>query len=130
MPPIGSDRTADQSTTAATHAQEQIDADAQLAQSLAAADIHNDTQWSVKDIVWRGRDAKIIMQNENGPCSLIALTNVLLLQNRVQITPPDRPAVSYAYVSDMLADYLLKIHADPTQLSLSLIHISEPTRPY
>lgn len=117
MPPIGSDRTADQSTTAATHAQEQIDADAQLAQSLAAADIHNDTQWSVKDIVWRGRDAKIIMQNENGPCSLIALTNVLLLQNRVQITPPDRPAVSYAYVSDMLADYLLKIHADPTQLS-------------
>lgn len=117
MPPIVSDRTAGQSTTAATHAQEQIDADARLAQSLAAADIHNDTQWSVKDIVWRGRDAKIIMQNENGPCSLIALTNVLLLQNRVQITPPDRPAVSYAYVSDMLADYLLEINADPTQLS-------------
>lgn len=107
-------------TPADASAQQQIDTDAQLAQSLAAADIADDTQWSLKDILWRGRETKIIMQNENGPCSLIALTNLLLLQNKIRITPADRPAVSYAYVSDMLADYLLEQNASPTELSRAL----------
>ena len=105
-----------------TDAQGQIDADAKLAQSLAATNISDETQWSVKDILWRGRNTKIIMQNANGPCALIALTNVLLLQNQIKITPPDRPAVSYAYVSDMLADYFLG-HSTGRADAVELSHV-------
>ncbi|KAL4402642.1 K48-linked deubiquitinase [Malassezia pachydermatis] len=109
----------------ATKAQEQaqIDADAQLAQSLASANVHDDTQWALKDIVWRGTETKIIMQNENGPCSLIALCNLLLLEKQLHITPPDRPAVSYAYLSDLLTDYIMECSngaLDPSALSLVL----------
>ena len=38
---------------------------------------------------------------------MIALCNVLLLRGDLTITPADRPAVSYSYLSSLLADYLL-----------------------
>ncbi|KAN0063452.1 hypothetical protein ACQY0O_003898 [Thecaphora frezii] len=79
-----------------------------------------EAQWSLKDIYWRGSAAKIITQNQNGPCSLIALCNVLLLRGDIAITPPDRPIVTYSYLSELIADYLLAksaahnaCHSDP-----------------
>ncbi|CBQ71529.1 conserved hypothetical protein [Sporisorium reilianum SRZ2] len=66
-----------------------------------------EAQWSLKDIFWQGRECKIITQNQNGPCSLIALCNILLLRGEIQITPPDRPVVSYSYLSQLLAEHLL-----------------------
>ncbi|KAI3486229.1 hypothetical protein L1887_50257 [Cichorium endivia] len=45
-----------------------------------------EAQWSLKDIYWRGRECKIITQNQNGPCSLIALCNILLLRGELTIT--------------------------------------------
>ena len=41
----------------------------------------------VKVISFRGRDVPIVMQNENGPCPLLALSNVLLLRNQIRLTP-------------------------------------------
>ncbi|PWY99098.1 hypothetical protein BCV70DRAFT_124150 [Testicularia cyperi] len=64
-------------------------------------------QWSLRDIYWRGNSCKVITQNANGPCSLIALCNILLLRGDLIITPPDRPVVSYSYLSELVADYLL-----------------------
>lgn len=66
-----------------------------------------EAQWSLKDIYWRGRECKIITQNQNGPCSLIALCNILLLRGELTITPPDRPVVSYSYLSQLIAEHLL-----------------------
>ncbi|KAJ9476119.1 Ubiquitin carboxyl-terminal hydrolase MIY1 [Pseudozyma hubeiensis] len=68
---------------------------------------NDEAQWSLKDILWQGRECKIITQNQNGPCSLIALCNILLLNGELQITPPDRPVVSYSYLSQLLAEHLL-----------------------
>ncbi|GAA5984961.1 hypothetical protein JCM5350_000079 [Sporobolomyces pararoseus] len=51
---------------------------------------------------------KIIQQNRNGPCSLIALCNVLILRNDLHI-PPGRDRVTYSYLSTLLADYFLRI---------------------
>ncbi|SNX88026.1 uncharacterized protein MEPE_06737 [Melanopsichium pennsylvanicum] len=68
---------------------------------------HEEAQWSLKDIYWQGRECKIITQNQNGPCSLIALCNILLLRRELQITPPDRPVVSYSYLSGLLGEHLL-----------------------
>lgn len=87
--------------------QDQIDADAEIARALAQEGSADEVQWSLKDLSWNGRNTKIIMQNENGPCSLIALCNVLLLEGRLEITPVDRPAVSYSYLSSKLTELLL-----------------------
>ncbi|GAA5865714.1 hypothetical protein JCM3774_004977 [Rhodotorula dairenensis] len=59
---------------------------------------------------------KIICQNENGPCSLIALCNILILRNDLHI-PPGRESVTYSYLSNRLADYFLSL--DPLAPSSS-----------
>jgi len=67
-------------------------------------------QWNLKSIPWPPKTSKskrIITQNLNGPCSLIAICNILILQNNIEILPPDRPSVSYEYLSSLLADFLL-----------------------
>lgn len=83
------------------------EADEKLAQSLALPQ-DDSTQWQLRDVSWQNGLAKSIMQNENGPCSLIALCNALLLQGRMSITPANRPAVSYSYLSERLADIVLE----------------------
>ncbi|KAG0034290.1 hypothetical protein BGZ81_005394 [Podila clonocystis] len=50
---------------------------------------------------------KIITQNENGPCPLLALCNTLILQGKVAIQPYDRPSIGYDRLLELLADYLL-----------------------
>ncbi|BGP38295.1 hypothetical protein JCM10450v2_002241 [Rhodotorula kratochvilovae] len=50
---------------------------------------------------------RIICQNANGPCSLIALCNILILRNELRITP-GRTSVMYSYLSNLLADYFLR----------------------
>lgn len=63
--------------------------------------------WATKDIIFQGHERKIIMQNENGPCSLLAIANILLLRGDVALSPPDRPLVNYDYLSSLIAEYLL-----------------------
>ncbi|KAF9352038.1 hypothetical protein BGX26_010080, partial [Mortierella sp. AD094] len=60
---------------------------------------------------------KIITQNENGPCPLLALCNTLILQGKVAIQPYDRPSVSYDHLLELLADYLL--NEDPSETTTS-----------
>ncbi|KAJ1021849.1 hypothetical protein NDA16_003612 [Ustilago loliicola] len=79
-----------------------------------------EAQWSLKDIYWQGRECKIITQNQNGPCSLIALCNILLLRGELQITPPDRPVVSYTYLSQLLAEHLLTKGAEGEEFEAAL----------
>lgn len=79
-----------------------------------------EAQWSLKDIYWQGRECKIITQNQNGPCSLIALCNILLLRNEITITPPDRPVVSYSYLSQLIAEHLLTREGDQDGLEAAL----------
>ncbi|KAJ1603632.1 hypothetical protein NDA14_004129 [Ustilago hordei] len=79
-----------------------------------------EAQWSLKDIYWQGRECKIITQNQNGPCSLIALCNILLLRGELQITPPDRPVVSYTYLSGLLAEHLLTKGAEGEEFQAAL----------
>ncbi|GJJ76718.1 ubiquitin carboxyl-terminal hydrolase MINDY-1/2 [Entomortierella parvispora] len=57
---------------------------------------------------------KIITQNENGPCPLLALCNTLILQGKVSIRPYDRPNIGYEHLLQLLADYLL--NDDPSEV--------------
>ncbi|KAG0055059.1 hypothetical protein BGZ83_009695 [Gryganskiella cystojenkinii] len=58
---------------------------------------------------------KIITQNQNGPCPLLALCNTLILQGKVAIRPYDRPTIGYDHLLQLLADYLLSEEDDDEQ---------------
>ena len=47
------------------------------------------------------------MQNENGPCPLLALCNVLILRGAIKITPGNTD-VSSTYLLDLLGTHLLE----------------------
>ena len=49
--------------------------------------------YKLKTIQFFGRRVPIVTQNENGPCPLLALANVLLLRNQIQLSP-NAPNVS------------------------------------
>ncbi|GES88315.1 protein FAM63B-like isoform X2 [Rhizophagus clarus] len=71
-------------------------------------------EYQLKAIEWiepssgQVRKLKVITQNENGPCPLLALCNVLLLRGDIKITPYDRSSVTYDFLVELLGDYLLK----------------------
>ncbi|KDE05480.1 hypothetical protein MVLG_04169 [Microbotryum lychnidis-dioicae p1A1 Lamole] len=84
-------------------------------------DQEQEEQWLLKTIVWpplpptpSGYESssnlqtiKIICQNLNGPCSFIALCNVLLLRHSISL-PSHLDRVSYSDLSSILADHLLQ----------------------
>ncbi|BGO89920.1 hypothetical protein JCM10020v2_001554 [Rhodotorula toruloides] len=55
---------------------------------------------------------KVICQNANGPCSLIALCNILILRNDLHIA--GRTSVTYSHLSNLLADYFLRVTSSPS----------------
>ncbi|KAJ8071976.1 hypothetical protein AAF712_009669 [Marasmius tenuissimus] len=67
--------------------------------------------WHLKPIEFGEGDAKkrvkIITQNYNGPCSFIAICNILILRGSITIEPPTRENVSYEFLSQLVAEYLL-----------------------
>ncbi|KAG8212813.1 hypothetical protein J3R82DRAFT_11106 [Butyriboletus roseoflavus] len=67
--------------------------------------------WYLKAIVFGSgesrRRLKIITQNFNGPCSFIAICNILILRGHIEILPHDRTTVSYEFLSQLVGEYLL-----------------------
>ncbi|KAI0090230.1 hypothetical protein BDY19DRAFT_992447 [Irpex rosettiformis] len=74
--------------------------------------------WYLKNITFTppGSDApkpfKIITQNYNGPCSFIAICNILILRGDIEILPQDRTSVSYEQLAQLLAEFLLTSKTD------------------
>ncbi|KXJ17639.1 ubiquitin carboxyl-terminal hydrolase MINDY-1 isoform X2 [Exaiptasia diaphana] len=62
--------------------------------------------YHIKWVTWKNLNTPIITQNENGPCPLIALMNVLILQRRISI-PPVQEMVSSNQLMEYLGDYIL-----------------------
>ncbi|KAL1743946.1 hypothetical protein HDZ31DRAFT_64557 [Schizophyllum fasciatum] len=67
--------------------------------------------WYLKEIAFgegeERKNYKIITQNYNGPCSLIAICNILILRNKIEVLPASRKTVSYDYLAQLVADYLI-----------------------
>ncbi|KAL4225687.1 Ubiquitin carboxyl-terminal hydrolase MINDY-2 [Mactra antiquata] len=61
----------------------------------------------IKWVYFKKKHVPIITQNENGPCPLLALINVLLLQNRVKLTP-QAEIVSASQLMAHLGDCVLQ----------------------
>ena len=57
--------------------------------------MEDELYFSLKRITFMGRGASIIVQSSNGPCPLLAVANVLILENRMTIHE-DKGVVSYS----------------------------------
>ncbi|RWS13118.1 hypothetical protein B4U79_03794 [Dinothrombium tinctorium] len=62
--------------------------------------------YHLKWIKWKGNKCAIITQNENGPCPLIAVMNVLLLRGRVRL-PSMMELITPSQVMEYLGDCIL-----------------------
>ncbi|GAA0154671.1 hypothetical protein LIER_12586 [Lithospermum erythrorhizon] len=59
-----------------------------------------------KVIQFLGRTTSIVLQNDNGPCPLLAICNVLLLRNSLNLSP-DVPEVSQEKLLSLVAERLI-----------------------
>ena len=57
--------------------------------------------YHVKWIKWKGLSTPVVTQNENGPCPLLAIINVLLLQRKIQL-----PSMQEVVTTSQLMEYL------------------------
>jgi hypothetical protein len=60
-----------------------------------------DCVYHLKWIMWHDRKAPIVTQNENGPCPLIAISNILLLRGKIVL-----PAVMEIVTAKQLMEYI------------------------
>ncbi|XP_029904172.1 ubiquitin carboxyl-terminal hydrolase MINDY-2 isoform X2 [Myripristis murdjan] len=62
--------------------------------------------YHIKWIKWKDENTPIITQNENGPCPLLAIMNVLLLAWKVKM-PPMMEIITAEQLMEYLGDYIL-----------------------
>ncbi|CAL8244734.1 unnamed protein product [Lota lota] len=62
--------------------------------------------YHIKWIKWKEENTPIITQNENGPCPLLAIMNVLLLTWKVKM-PPMMEIITAEQLMEYLGDYIL-----------------------
>ncbi|XP_076782346.1 ubiquitin carboxyl-terminal hydrolase MINDY-2 isoform X8 [Arvicanthis niloticus] len=70
--------------------------------------------YHIKWIQWKQENTPIITQNENGPCPLLAILNVLLLAWKVKL-PPMMEIITAEQLMEYLGDYMLE--AKPKEIS-------------
>ncbi|XP_063170087.1 ubiquitin carboxyl-terminal hydrolase MINDY-2 isoform X1 [Candoia aspera] len=62
--------------------------------------------YHLKWVRWRESSAPVVTQNENGPCPLLAVMNVLLLAWKVKL-PPMMEIITAEQLMEYLGDYIL-----------------------
>eukprot|EP00249_Psilotum_nudum_P008131 c21062_g1_i1 orf=1-2163(-) len=62
--------------------------------------------YKIKAVQFLGRSVPIILQNDNGPCPLLAICNVLLLRNNITLTS-DMTEISLQRLLSLVAERLL-----------------------
>ncbi|XP_022435341.2 ubiquitin carboxyl-terminal hydrolase MINDY-2 isoform X2 [Delphinapterus leucas] len=80
----------------------------EAAQVLAASKerFPGQSVYHIKWIQWKEENTPIITQNENGPCPLLAILNVLLLAWKVKL-PPMMEIITAEQLMEYLGDYML-----------------------
>ena len=64
-------------------------------------------QYHIRRIRFLNREVGILLQAENGPCPLLAICNVLLLRNQLEIHP-DEGSISFGRLVTLLANQLFE----------------------
>jgi hypothetical protein len=69
-------------------------------------------QWAVKRITFMDREnIPILCQNNNGPCPLLAIANILSLRNMISLPPRSREVVDLRTLTSLVAEQLLSMPA-------------------
>ncbi|KAL0945351.1 hypothetical protein HGRIS_000849 [Hohenbuehelia grisea] len=94
-----------------------------MSESAPTVQSSREEVWYLKEIPFGQGDTKrsfkIITQNFNGPCSFIAICNILILRGQIEILPPSRTTVSYEFLSQLVGEYLLT-HCPDIDISAAL----------
>ena len=64
------------------------------------------SMYYLKRFKWKGEPVQIVTQNENGPCPLLAIANVLILSNRISI-PHMQEYITAHQLMEYIGDYIL-----------------------
>ena len=70
--------------------------------------------YHIKWFKWKGLTTALIMQNENGPCPLLAVINLLILSRKVSI-PPVQEFITAGQLMEYLGDCILE-HAPKVRI--------------
>lgn len=73
---------------------------------------HSDSVYYIKWIMFNGGKVPIITQNENGPCPLLAIMNVLLLKGKIKLAPMLEMVTSeqlMAYLGECVIESMPKV---------------------
>jgi len=70
------------------------------------------TSYRLKKIQFLGNPVSIILQNENGPCPLLALSNILLLRKKISIHT-DYASIDHEYLVDLIGSYIMEVNPPP-----------------
>jgi len=97
--------------------QKSVDAEVTVDTDLAAAaascsSTDGQNVYHVKWIKFHGSQTPIVMQNQNGPCPLLAIVNVLLLQGKIKLLSGADLVASdqlMAYIADWIFDNVPKV---------------------
>ncbi|XP_043934830.1 ubiquitin carboxyl-terminal hydrolase MINDY-2 [Protopterus annectens] len=108
---LNSDTTDDRTLTAGI--QNDLDDGAAIA-SASKERFPGQSVHHIKWIRWKEENTPIITQNENGPCPLLAIMNVLLLSWKVKL-PPMMEIITAEQLMEYLGDYILE--AKPKEIS-------------
>jgi hypothetical protein len=75
--------------------------------------------YKLKRISYKDRNINIILQNENGPCPLISISNALALRGDITINPSGSPdssrSIDIELIKSLLEDLLRKRYADAAE---------------
>ena len=63
--------------------------------------------FALKTIDFFGRRLKVLLQNENGPCPLLALSNILILENKISISS-DMMYITMDQLTSLIAGLILE----------------------
>jgi hypothetical protein len=63
--------------------------------------------YELKKITFLGRSCQIVMQNENGPCPLISISNILLLRGTISIHL-DHSRITFEQLNNLIANHLME----------------------
>jgi hypothetical protein len=78
-----------------------------LEQPGTASDHQEQDAFYLKRLKWNGKTVPVLTQNENGPCPLVALCNVLLLRGDMTLSS-DAELVTGEYLLSLLGDLLIR----------------------
>ena len=72
------------------------------------------TSFQLKSIEYNTKPIKMIMQNENGPCPVIAIGNCLMLLGNLHL-PAQLESISFSELIERIGNYLISTSADSSQ---------------